>query len=1358
MRRRALQIFLGALLLAVAGMLLVIQSGIFAGFVKTTLRRIVPTSVGIGMDFKDLRVLYFPPGIVINKPEITLGRDNALKLPEGTRLGMERIEITFQFFQLMTGAITVNALNFVGAHLTLELDPEIFKSVDASVPKPQARGPGLWERIIRFDFRSVALLDSSIDVTYRQPGAQLIRVVGMAKEVSVSKVTRSGEARYDLALDFANCTATVAGREHHLAALKAGAEAGKADFQLRSLSLQEGELSFHSSGALRGSILQPKSLISDLSFIFKGPLTELRRLYPSQVDGLVPEATSLSGQVRVEGRVSGDLLADPKELRLNLLAEGEELRYRQWYVRKFDIKGAYSSREASIEDANVHFENGAVSSIRVEADMSLKQPLKNFKASLDSVDVRQALGPLILKLYPLHAIASGEVEGTSRSTESLDLDLKASIQGRKLSIDNQSPREKREHHVIVAVPEFTAAGAMRLTTKGIEFKSVQARVKKTALNLGGVMDFDKGFNLEIQGDVDFSEIGKIADIDVRGTGSLLWTVKGPSDNIVLAFKPQVEDAYFLHLNLGKLSGTVSFVDSRDMLIFEGLKSVVGDMELQGNGTLDLGRGKDDVRLDVAITKGTLRDFDYLMSEYIAESVPWYPHEITGEISGTLAVTGKTDPSKLSILGDYRLMNVKYLGEIFSEAMFRGGYKENGFIAERILIHKRSGTITGGVTFSPQGVLSMNLSTSGLVTTDLDHVAGIGIPYLAPMALMLRVDGKPGAIQGVFSADLGAGAIKGVSVMPSSLVFRGDGSAISANISLLGGQGTARAEWGQATGSDGTLFVAARGLDFRPLLMALNPTLADDLTLEGLISGEAALRYKTGNFRRLSGSMSVEQFSMRKRGFYLKLASPLALALNQGDYKFSNLRLLSTAAEIAADGEVSGGRIGFTIKGDFPLALFEFLTPEIASFKGSLAFNALVSGTLDDPHLMSKATFSNADLRLAKIEQSFENITGAMDWRDDLIAFPSISAKLGGGTVNGRGTARLSLTRAPELNFRFDLNNPKFKIYPFTFLRASGRMSIVGDTAPYLVGGELVAQEALIQENFNKGGGKSTRSSMYLPSLRGVDGDSEFHLFDLNIEASADRGILVKNDLIDLEAKGKVRILGTPDAPRIQGRSEVVQGKILFNESIFNIQNAVVEFKNPVIIDPEFDLTAITDYKGYKVNLYASGNSSGPRISFKSHPPLSQEDIVSLLTLGVTSSGYSSLRNQDRDAYSRDEVYSLLFNQSGINRGLKSKFGVNVGVDQAMNTGSQESAFRRNADAAVNVAPKVVLQKEIVKNLNAKVGSTIGVGDSRQQDLNLEYQFGKNTSVTGVYEDQRGTTPQNSRTSMGVDLKFRWNFR
>src|SRR5690606_31232257 len=116
------------------------------------------------------------------------------------------------------------------------------------------------------------------------------------------------------------------------------------------------------------------------------------------------------------------------------------------------------------------------------------------------------------------------------------------------------------------------------------------------------------------------------------------------------------------------------------------------------------------------------------------------------------------------------------------------------------------------------------------------------------------------------------------------------------------------------------------------------------------------------------------------------------------------------------------------------------------------------------------------------------------------------------------------------------------------------------------------------------------------------------------------------------------------------------------------------FTNPAVLDPEFDLTGHTEMKGYKVILVANGRTSDPKITFESHPQLSQQDIVSLLTLGITSSDFQNLSRQNRSAYTRDELYGILFSQSGINKNLQNKLGVRLSVDQSQLI-APESAFR-----------------------------------------------------------------------------------
>ena len=171
------------------------------------------------------------------------------------------------------------------------------------------------------------------------------------------------------------------------------------------------------------------------------------------------------------------------------------------------------------------------------------------------------------------------------------------------------------------------------------------------------------------------------------------------------------------------------------------------------------------------------------------------------------------------------------------------------------------------------------------------------------------------------------------------------------------------------------------------------------------------------------------------------------------------------------------------------------------------------------------------------------------------------------------------------------------------------------------------------------------------------------------------------------------------------------------------------------------MTGQTEVKGYKISLTACQwlRVEPEHHQFQSQPPLSQNDIVNLLTLGVTSSEYQNIGRENRDAYSRDELYGLLFSQSGVNKSLQQKLGVKLLVDQSQ-LNVPESAFRpkTGSDLTETVAPKVVLRKEVTKNLNASVGTTVGVGDESGAKCRFGIQHVEAlVAVLGTYEDQRG---------------------
>lgn len=156
-----------------------------------------------------------------------------------------------------------------------------------------------------------------------------------------------------------------------------------------------------------------------------------------------------------------------------------------------------------------------------------------------------------------------------------------------------------------------------------------------------------------------------------------------------------------------------------------------------------------------------------------------------------------------------------------------------------------------------------------------------------------------------------------------------------------------------------------------------------------------------------------------------------------------------------------------------------------------------------------------------------------------------------------------------------------------------------------------------------------RSSKFLPQ-KNAGGSGEVRIFDLNVDLTADRNVFVRNGSY-VEVKGALKVIHSIQTPHILGQATVLHGRLLFKDNFFVINSGNLAFKNPAALDPEFDLSGQTEVKGYKILLIAGGAVSDYKLNFQSQPPLSQNDIVSLLTLGVTSSGFQNMARENRDA-------------------------------------------------------------------------------------------------------------------------------
>ncbi len=1344
-----------------------IQSRTFANILKNILHKQMPEDFGVEGGFTELEIRFLPPGIILKQPKIVLKESNKMNFPAGTTLEAKAIDVTFQFFQLLTGAVNVNAFLVDGANLKLHLDEKFFSNLEKPKPKKQGLKLLSWESLIQFNFRSISLMDSFLDVSIQKKNdTKPIQIRMLAKEFTVAQSTVGKLPAYLIAVDLeqTDLKIPVHGKllEQSFTQLQASFEISRKSIHVRSLGLQVSDLHLNTYGSVEGNILFPKSLKSEFSYILKGPIRSWLNLKTLENYFQFPKK-DLNGFLNIEGKMKADLLEFEKTFETDASVQVESFQYDHWFAEKAQIKLSWKSPLLTVNSVNLNLGEGKIQIGSLNYNMTHSKAIIQTRIEFENADLRKILGPFLFPIYQLHLKISGKSDvelsySRGDTKEPFSLKCKTDFKVRNFRLDNQKPKLVKPLNIVLSVPEIDLKSQFLIDSSGLQIEKAEISLPNSKFSATGKVTTQTGFDLNIMGNINLQDIGKISIFDIRGEGKVLWTIKGKRPDVVFNFEPELQNAAYLNLDLGSVKGKIIWDDGKDTLHFKNIISSQGRTSITANGSINLG-DSEVVDMQVKIPEGTIPDFSKTFSKFLKQKVPWFPYELTGQLKGELSVTGKTDTERLSILGDLEVANVDYHHEVIRHGRMYAGYRNGAFLAQNVLLRKKNGWLKGNVLYDVDEVLKFDLHSEALSTLDIDQFNIFRIPYHAPLKLQAKGEGKIGSIKSFFEAHLDSGMVKTYVVAPSELRIETENGRLRGRGALLGGKAKATISLGWKEGSTSNFQAEANQLDIKPLLVAWNPVLGEDPEFFTEFTGNTEVHFLTGLLSKLSGLVNIKTTAIKTRKHSLALVKPINVEIHDGNYTINETRLLGENSDFTIHGAVAGGAISHHFSGHLNLAFFELFIPEIAEFNGRAFLEGQILGTAVAPHLKAKVQVEKADLRIRSVEQPFEDIQCQAQWEDTLLKFNNLQSKFAGGYISGGGLGELFYYKVPTLDFQLNLDGTKIKVYPVNYARTSGKLTVKGTQLPYKVSGNLNVAEALIREDFNLSeGARFLRSSKFLPQ-RELQSKETIQLFNLDIQLKAERGIFVRNNLFDTELRGDLRVLNSISAPGLLGNIDVMYGKLFFKDNFFNIQNGNLRFLNANVMDPEFNLTGQVEVKGYKVLLLSSGKVSDYKLNFESQPPLSQNDIVSLLTFGMTSSGLQSISKDKRDAYSRDEMYGLLFNQSGINKGIQEKLGVKVRVDQSQLT-IPESAFKARAtsDATQTVAPKVVIQKEVTKNLNASAGSTVGVGDSKEQDVNLEYSMGKRWSVIGVYQEQRGTLPKDSRTSLGADLKFKLRFK
>ena len=429
-------------------------------------------------------------------------------------------------------------------------------------------------------------------------------------------------------------------------------------------------------------------------------------------------------------------------------------------------------------------------------------------------------------------------------------------------------------------------------------------------------------------------------------------------------------------------------------------------------------------------------------------------------------------------------------------------------------------------------------------------------------------------------------------------------------------------------------------------------------------------------------------------------------------------------------------VGLKLNGALDLRLLSGFVPGLDA-RGPAQVNASFEGTLDRPRITGRVHIESASARMADFPTGLSAIKGDLIFDATRLSFNNLTAEAGGGTLTLTGSVNYA-----DRPIRYDIgaktDRTRIRYPEGMSWQVAGNLRLSGTPESALLSGKVVV------DRVNLSGGLETAGALIASREYGGPPSSFLQNLQFDIEALSTPDARMEWPNAELEADANLRVRGTWEHPILLGHIHVLSGDLYFHGNRYRVARGDLNFARPLNIDPDINIEATTTIQQYEITLNFSGPASKLNLSYRSDPPLPGNDIVTLLTLGQTSSeaevraggtGASQSPGSGASAILSEAISSQLGGRLERLFGI-TKLRVDPGLAGVGSTGSEQSA-----------AARVTVEQQVTRNLTITYVSN--VSSTQQQVIQVEYNVNRNVSIVAL-RDQNGT--------FGIDFKIKKRFQ
>jgi translocation and assembly module TamB len=901
-------------------------------------------------------------------------------------------------------------------------------------------------------------------------------------------------------------------------------------------------------------------------------------------------------------------------------------------------------------------------------------------------------------------------------------------------------RERRDDpFAFVEFDEGRLSGPFAIEPVGLRFDQARLEVGTGSAEVTARIGFrpELGFEVRATGEAELDALRHLARLPWSGRAALTARIHAaPYGNPRAEARVRVERFHFLQLDLGNATAAVSYGPDWTLRVDE-VDGVKGESRYRGFAHLDLHQTPIPVTESRFTASGRLRDFfdgvmDWLPSTRLVRDV------LDGEVA-EVTVTAWGPAAAL-------------------DASFEGRLGAGSLAGRRF----ESGRAVGRVEAGAAVVFDRLELQHGPGAASARGRWGFLAPY--PWELELSLRGMPASALAL-PGGAWTGSVSGTASLRGSweepdvrIAVNGDAVTVSqAALGTVQLGGTVQGHQLLLTGgADGVRVSMEAGLRERlPFRAEATLTLEDAArfwpggppaglraAVEGTVSAEGELLDLAG----ARGRLKLPRLAAGYADLKLENAGPVELAWDRGRVEVGAFTLRGANTEFSLTGVAAlHGALDLVAAGALDLRLLSGVLPAARRPHGTLRLEAHVGGTAARPVLLGGGRLEEGGFQLRGAGVALERLTGDLAFSQNRILFDALEGEVNGGRVGLSGEVELEGLAPVRHRVEATLDEVPMAVPATLPVVLSGRLEGVGTPDDTLVTGRLHVVRARYTEDVDLEKSLLELRRRRVTASRPYDKAGEW--LHLDVQVAVDGDARVENDLVRGDVKGELTVTGTLASPGLVGSLSMERGsRATFRGNDFELSHALVEFTDRSGVALALDVHGEARVSDYQVFMHLFGSLSDPQLTLTSIPPLSQPDVITLLSVGFTR----------RDAAVGTGVQGVA--TAAAAQALFAASGLDEQVRRFLPRGGplKDLSVRITSvysETSGQVEPRAEFESWVVRD-RLRLRFQAPLGSARGRRAQAELRLGTRTTLQYQWDSD---TLDFASGDHGLDLKLRWEW-